>query len=329
MRLPSRRLLQLAAGAAAIASLAGAALAQSYPTRTATIIVPFAAGGPTDIIARLLGERLQASLGQPFIVENVTGAAGTTGVGRAVRAPADGYTFVLSSISTHVFNGVVYKLAYDVINDFEPVALVATSPMVIIGRKSLPASNLKELVEWFKANPDKGTQGFYGIGNISHVGGVYFQKETGARYAYVSYRGSNPAMQDLLAGQIDIIVDLAGSAVPQIQAGTIKGFAVMGKTRLKQAPDVPTTDEVGMPGLHMTYWNALWAPKGTPKDAIRKVNAVIVEALADPKVRKRLEDMANEIPPREQMTPEALGALQRAEADKWWPIIRAANIKVE
>jgi tripartite-type tricarboxylate transporter receptor subunit TctC len=328
MRLP-RRLLQLAAGAAALASLTGAAAAESYPTRTATIIVPFAAGGPTDIFARLLGERLQTALGQPFIVENVTGAAGTTGVGRAARAPGDGYTFVLASVSTHVLNGAVYKTGYDVIKDFEPVALVATSPVVIIGRKSLPANTLKELVGWFKANPDKGTQGYYGIGNISHVAGVYFQKESGANYAYVSYRGSNPAMQDLIAGQIDIVFDLAGSAVPQIKAGTIKGFAIMGKDRLAQVPDVPTTDEAGMPGFHMTYWNAMWAPKGTPKEIIGKVNAVIVDAMTDPRIRKRFEDMAQVIPTPEEMTPGALGALQRAEAEKWWPIIKAANIKVE
>ena len=324
------RLLQLAATVVALASLVGGAAAQPYPTRTVTIVVPFAAGGPTDIIARLLAERLQSSLGQPFIIENVTGAAGTTGVGRVARAPADGYTFVMASISTHVFNAVVYnKLGYDVM-EFEPVALVCSAPMMIIGRKSLPASNLKELVDYFKTNPDKGTQGYYGVGNISHVGGVYFQKETGAHYAYVAYRGSNPAMQDLLAGQIDIIIDLAASAVPQVQAGNIKGFAVMGKTRLKQVPDVPTTDEAGWPGFYMNYWNAIWAPKGTPKDIIAKVNGVIANALAgDEIVRKRLEELAQMIPTREQATPDALGKLQKDEAAKWWPIIKAANIKVE
>jgi tripartite-type tricarboxylate transporter receptor subunit TctC len=333
MRLPClrrRRLLQLAAGAAALASLTGIAAAEPYPSRTVTVIVPFAAGGPSDVIARLLAEHAQASLGQPFVIENVTGAAGSTGSGRAAKAVPDGYTLVLSSVSTHVLNGAVYpRLGYHVIDDFEPIIQVTSSPLFIVARKTLPANNLKGLIDWLKANPSKATQGFYGIGNISHVAGVYFQKETGTRYAFVNYRGANPAMQDLLAGQIDFIIDLSASAVPQIAAGTIKGLAVTSRTRMAQVPTVPTTDEAGMPGFHMTLWNAFWAPKGTPKEIVAKLNATFVEALADPKVRKGLGDLGQEIPARGQQTPESLGRLQRAEADRWWPLMKANNIKIE
>jgi tripartite-type tricarboxylate transporter receptor subunit TctC len=330
LALPYRRLLQLVAGLATLASLASVALAQSYPAKSVIVVVPFAAGGPSDVIARLLAEHAQAALGQPFIIENVTGAAGSTGSGRVAKAAPDGYTLVLSSVSTHVLNGAVYpKLGYRVIDDFTPIIQVTSSPMFIVARKTLPANNLKELIAWLKANPDKATQGFYGIGNMSHVGGVYFQKETGTKFAFVNYKGANPAMQDLLGGQIDFIVDLSASAVPQIAAGTIKGFAVTSKTRMAQVPDVPTTDEAGLPGFHMMLWNAFWAPKGTPESIVAKLNATFAAALADPKVRAKLADLGQEIPPPEQQTPEALLALQRAEAKKWWPLMKANNIKVE
>jgi tripartite-type tricarboxylate transporter receptor subunit TctC len=330
MKLLRREVLALGAGVAALASLTATAHAQSYPARPVTMVVPFAAGGPVDTIGRIVAERLQAALGQPFVIENVAGAAGTTGVGRAARAPADGYTLSVGSVSTHVMNGAIYnKLGYDPLADFEPIAMVASSPLLLVGKKSLPADDLKGLVGWLKQNPDKATQGTFGAGNISHVTGLYFQKETGTRYAFVPYRGAALAMQDLLAGQIDIVFDFAVTAVPQVRAGTVKGYAVTAKTRLAATPDVPTAEEVGLQGFDITYWNAIWAPKGTPKEIVARLNGVVMDALADPAVRKRLEELGQDVPAREQQTPEALAALEKAEAERWWPIIKAANIKVE
>jgi tripartite-type tricarboxylate transporter receptor subunit TctC len=329
MNFPRRQLLRLAAEAAALAAITGLARGEAFPSRPVTIVVPFAPGGPNDTLGRILGERLQASLGQPFVIENVAGAAGSLGVGRVARAPGDGYTLSIGSVSTHVYNGAVYRLTYDPLNDFEPVAMVASSPLLIVGKKALPAGDLKGLIAWLKDNPDKATQGMFGVGNISHVAGVHFQKETATRYAFVTYRGAAPGMQDLVAGQIDMMMDFPVTSVPQMRAGNIKGYAVTAKTRLAVAPDVPTVDEAGLPGFYVTYWNGLWASKGTPREAIVKLNAAVVEALADPAVRKRLADLGQEIPPREQQTPEALLALQKAEIQKWWPIIKAASIKVE
>ena len=318
-----------------IAALGGAAAwpalarAQSYPTRPITMVVPYAAGGPTDTIARILTERMRVSLGQIVIVENVTGAAGTIGVGRVARAAPDGYTMCIGHWGTHVVNGVLYDLPYHVLNDFEPVSLIATNPALIVARKAVPANTLQELIAWLKANDATATQGTAGLGSASHVSGVYFQAITGTRFQFVPYRGAGPAMQDLIAGQIDMMIDQAANSLPPVRAGLIKAYAVTDKTRLTAAPDIPTVDEAGVPGLHVSTWHALWMPKGTSKDIIARLNGVVVDALADGRVRQRLADLGQELPTPEEQNPETLAAFHKAEIEKWWPILRAANIKVE
>jgi tripartite-type tricarboxylate transporter receptor subunit TctC len=315
----------------ALLSFAGAetASAQAYPTKPITIVVPFAAGGPSDAMARILGDRMKATLGQSFVIENVTGAGGSIGVGRAVRAPADGYTISFGHLGTHVANQAIYPLQYDMLADLDPVVLLPSNPMVMVSRNSLPAKSLQELLTWLKANPDKATAGTAGAGSGSHIGGVYLQNLTGLRLQFVPYRGTAPALTDLVAGQIDIIVDQASNSMQQIRTGSIRAYAVTDRKRLSAAPDIPTVDEAGLPGFYMTLWNGLWAPKGTPKEAVNRLNAAVVEALADPAVKQRLVDLGLEIPERDQLTPEALGAWHKAEAGKWGPIIKAANIKPE
>jgi tripartite-type tricarboxylate transporter receptor subunit TctC len=322
------KLLHAIAVAATLGAIGGAP-AQNYPSRPITMGMPFAAGGPGDTLARILAERMGASLGQSVIVENITGAAGSIGAGRVARAPPDGYTLILGNWSTHVVNAAAYALTYDVINDFEPVSLVATQPVVIIARKSMPADDLKELIAWLKANPGKASAGNAGIGTASHVGAVFFQKETGTRLQLVPYRGGAPAMQDLLGGRTDLTFDLVANALPQMRAGSVKAYAVMAKSRLAAAPDLPTVDELGVPGLYVSLWNALWAPRGTPQDVIGRLNAAVVEALADPAVHQRLAGLGHDFFPRDQETPEALARYQKAEIEKWWPIIKAAGIKGE
>jgi len=329
MNLPRRKLLQLAAGAAALPAISPVAWAQTYPARPITIVVPYAPGGPTDVIARILAERMRASLAQTVIVENVTGANGTIGVGRVARAAPDGYTLSIGHWSTHVVNGAIYQLNYDLLNDFAPISLIATNSYFIVVRKSVPANDLKGFIAWLKANPDKASEGTAGAGSPQHVGGIFFEQATGTRFQFVPYRGAAPAMQDLLAGQIDLIIDDPTDSLPQLRAGAIKAFAVTAKTRLAAAPDVPTVDEAGLPGFYFSRWHGLWAPRGTPADIIRKLNGAVVAALADAGARARLNELAQEIFPPAQQTPEALGALQKAEIEKWWPIIKAANIKAE
>jgi len=329
MKLRRRQFLHLAAGAAALPAISRTARAQAYPARPMTMIVPYAAGGPTDTIARIMAERMRTSLGQVVLVENVTGAAGTIGVGRVARAAPDGYTISIGHWGTHVVNGAIYEFPYHVFNDFEPVSLIASNPQLIVSRKDLPANNLQEMIAWLKANSVKATQGTAGHGSASHVSGVYLQSITGASFQFVPYRGAGPAMQDLVAGQIDIMIDQAANSLPQLRAGTIKGYAVTDKVRLAAAPELPTVDEAGLPGLHILLWHALWMPKRTPTEIIDKLNAAVVDALADANVRTRLAELGQDIPPREQQNPQALAAYHKAEIEKWWPILKAANIKGE
>jgi tripartite-type tricarboxylate transporter receptor subunit TctC len=314
-----------------IAALGGGAGAdaQVYPSRPITMVVPYSAGGPTDTIARIMAERMRGPLGQIIIVENVTGAAGTIGVGKVARAAPDGYTISIGHWGTHVVNPAIYALQYNALKDFEPVAMIATNPQLIVAKKTVPAQDLKGLIAWLKANATTATQGTAGHGSASHISGVYFQNITGARFQFVPYRGAGPAMQDLVAGQVDLMIDQVANSLPQVRAGTIKAYAVTDKIRLAAAPDIPTVDEAGVPGLHIVIWHALWMPKGTPKDIIAKLNAAVVETLADAGTRQRLAQLGQEIPPREQQTPQALFAYHQAEIDKWWPIIKAANIKGE
>jgi tripartite-type tricarboxylate transporter receptor subunit TctC len=304
-------------------------VAEDYPTRPITMIVPFAAGGPTDVLARIMAEGMRASLGQNVLIENVTGAAGSIGVGRAVRAAPDGYTLSIGHWSTHVLNGAIYNLPYDLLTDLEPVSLLSSNPQVIVANNKVPADDLKSLVAWIKANPDKVSAGTAGPGSASHVGGIYFQRFSGTKFLFVPYRGTGPAMQDLIGGQIDLMLDQSSNSLPQVRNKQIKAFAVTAKTRLAAAPEIPTVDEVGLPGFYISVWHGLWVPKGTPKLIIAKLTSAVQAALADPTVRKRLGDLGQEIPPLAQQTPEGLATYQKAEIEKWWPIVKAANIKVE
>jgi tripartite-type tricarboxylate transporter receptor subunit TctC len=323
-----KKLLLAVALTATVAGVASAH-AQAYPSKPITFNVPFAAGGPSDALARVLGERMRVALGQPILIENVVGAGGSLGVGRAARAAPDGYTVSLGHWSTHVVNGAIYDLNYDLLKDLEPVAQLPGNPQLIVSKKSVPATNLKEFIAWLKANPATATAGTAGAGSASHIAEIFFQRLTGTTFALVPYRGTGPAMNDLVAGQIDLILDQASNSMAQVRAGTIKAYAVTAKTRLPAAPDIPTVDEAGLPGLYISVWYGLWVPKGTPKDIIAKLNSAAMMAMADPAVRARMNDFGLEVPPPAQQTAEALGALQKAEIEKWWPIIKAANIKGE
>jgi tripartite-type tricarboxylate transporter receptor subunit TctC len=310
--------------------ISSTAMGQTYPSRPITMVVPFAAGGPTDTVARIVAERMHVSLGQPIIIENVVGASGTVGTGRVARAAPDGYTVVVGFWGTHVLNGALFTLQYDVLKDFAPVALLATNPQLIVGRTTLPPANLQELIAWLKANPGKASQGTAGIGSPAHVGGIFFQSMTGTRFQFVPYsRGAAPAMQDLIAGQIDLMFDQASNSLPHVRNGTIKAYAVTASARLPSAPEIPTVDEAGLPGLHISVWSGMWAPKGTPQSTMMKLTGAVADALANPKVKERLADLGQQIPGHDLQTLEGFAAFQKAEIDKWWPIIKAANIKGE
>jgi tripartite-type tricarboxylate transporter receptor subunit TctC len=303
--------------------------AQSYPTRPITMIVPLAPGGSTDVLGRIMAQGMGARLGQTVVVENVSGAAGTIGVTRAERSPPDGYTIQWGMWGTNVANGAIYDLGFDLLNDLEPVALVATQPFLIDARKTMPANNLKELIAWLKANADRATMGNSGVGSPSHVAGVLMEKMLGLHWQMIPYRSAGLATTDLLAGTIDVLLDTPAVSLPHVRSGDLKSYAVTAKQRIAVAPEIPTTDEAGLPGFYFSFWHALWAPKGTPKPIIDKLSAAAMATLADPRVRKRLLDLAQVIYPPDQETPAALHAFQKAEIEKWWPIIKAAGIKAQ
>jgi len=313
----------------ALLTFGGHAHADTFPSHPITLVVPFAAGGPTDAMARILADHMRSSLGQSLLIENVTGAAGSLGVGRVVRAAPDGYTVSIGHLGTHVANGAIYKLGYDLVTDLEPVVLLPSNPMIIVSTNAIPARSLKELIAWLKAKPTPATTGTAGAGSGSHIAGLYFESATGIKLQYVPYRGTAPALTDLVAGQIDIMIDQTSNSIGQVRAGTIRAYAVTDDKRVESASDIPSTDEAGLSGFHMTLWSGLWVPKGTPKDVIAKLNAAAVAAMNDPAVRRKFEDLGLQMPAADRLAPEVLGAWQKAEIAKWWPMIKAANVKVE
>ncbi|MGZ3324471.1 MAG: tripartite tricarboxylate transporter substrate binding protein BugD [Xanthobacteraceae bacterium] len=313
----------------ALMAFGGNALADNFPSHPITLVVPFSAGGPTDAMARILADHMRTTLGQNIVIENATGAAGSLGVGRVVRAAPDGYTVSIGHLGTHVANGAIYKLGYDLVADLEPVVLLPSNPMIIVSKNAVPAKTLKELIEWLKAKPTPATAGTAGAGSGSHIAGLYFENVTGIKLQYVPYRGTAPALTDLVAGQIDIIIDRTSNSIAQVRAGTIRAYAVTDNKRVESAADVPSADEAGLSGFHMTLWSGLWVPKNTPKDIVLKLNAAAVDAMNDPSVRKKFEDLGLQMPPKDKLSPEELGAWQKAEIEKWWPMIKAANVKVE
>jgi tripartite-type tricarboxylate transporter receptor subunit TctC len=328
MKLPRRTFLHLAAGAAAMPAASRVTRAQTYPSRPITMMVPFPPGGLTDVVGRLIAEGMRAALGQTIIIENVGGATGSIGTGRVARAAPDGYTITVGIWNTHVSNGITYALQYDVVSDFEPIALLADAPLLFLGKKDLPANSLTELIGWLKENPDKASMGTTGAGGPGHLLALLLQKETGTRFNLVPYRGVNPSVQDLIAGQIDMTIANTATAMPHVRAGRIKAFAVT-TNRIAIAPEIPSSEEAGFPWFQFSLWAGLFAPKGTPRDIIDKLNAAAVGATHDPAMRQKLVDQGFVIPPRERQTSEALGAYQKAEIAKWWPIIKAAGIKEE
>src|ERR1700754_5099185 len=324
-----RKALGLIAAVLVALGMSGIAGAEDYPSRPITLIVPFPAGGATDTLARFLAENMRAKLGQPIVIENVGGAAGTLGVTRAVRSAPDGYTLSIGTSTTHMLTGGLYKLPFDLLKDLEPTTLIGSEPLLIVGKKNFPADDLKGLIAWLKANPDKASVGIAGVGATGHLTGIAFQKQTGTKFQFVPYRGNAPAMQDLLAGQIDFMIEPASNFKSLLGTKSVKPFAITGKSRLPSSPDIPTADEAGMPGFFATLWYGLWVPKGTHKDIIAKLNAAMVRVLAHPATRTRLGDLGIQVAAVDQQSPEALRAFQKAEAARWWPIMKASGIKPE
>jgi tripartite-type tricarboxylate transporter receptor subunit TctC len=325
---PSRRqILRLVTGTAALPAVSRGARAQAYPSRPITMIVPFPAGGANDVVARILAERMRAPLGQRIVVENVGGADGSIGVGRAARAPPDGYTICLSIDGAFVLNGAFYSLPYDLLNDFAPIAPMVSGPIVLVARTTMPAKDVIELVAWLKAHPGEASAGMNTLG--FHLLAARFQKETQTQFTIVPYRAAGAIVQDLVAGRIDLAIATMTTHLSMIRAGSEKAYAVASAARAALMPDIPTFAEMGLPALTLANWYGLFAPRGTPNDVIGKLNAAAVEALADPAVRSRLAEVAVEVVPREQQTPAVLAAMQRADAAKWWPIIKELGLKAE
>jgi tripartite-type tricarboxylate transporter receptor subunit TctC len=321
--------LLAASALAVVLGFSTAANAQTYPAKPITMVVPFSAGGPTDTLARILGERMRKTLGQQILVDNTTGAGGSIGVAKVVRAPPDGYLVSIGHWGTHVVNGAYYPLPYNLITDLEPVALIASNPQLIISKPAVPARNLKELTAWINANQGKVLMGTGGVGGASHMAAIYFQNVIGAKFNYIAYRGGAPALQAILGGEVDLYVTQISNVAGQVKAGKVRAYAVMANVRQAAAPEVPTVDEAGLPGLYTSIWHGIWLPKGTPRDTVMKLNGSLVEALTDAGVRQRYAELGQEIPPREQQTPEGLAAYHKLEVDKWWPIIKAAGLKAE
>jgi tripartite-type tricarboxylate transporter receptor subunit TctC len=321
--------LILAAAILACCGTAERAQAETFPSRPITIVVPYPAGGVTDSLVRLLGERMKNTLGQPIVVENMGGGAGTIGVDHVAHATGDGYTLVLGNVETIVFTPLTMAISYNPLTDLVPVALLPSYPFILVTTNDVPARNLNELIAWIKANPQKVLQGTVGAGTMQQLCGLLMQKTIGTKWQFVPYRGGPPAMQDLLAGQINFMCTTTGGFLPLVQDGKIRAYAVTANKRIAAAPDIPTTDEAGLAGVHTSVWNALWVPKGTPNVAIAALSAAVTTALADPEFQKRVADMGLDMPDADQRTPEALGALRQADVDKWWPIIKAAGLKAE
>ena len=312
--------------AAALAGVVGRASAQTYPARQITLVVPFPPGGSTDVAARIMAEKMRPILGQPVIIENVGGAGGSIAVGRVARAAPDGYTIDIGQWDTHV-GSIIYNLNYDLQKDFEPVGLISVNPQLMVAKKNLPANRLNELVAWMKANP--GEAKFVNQNAAAAITGILMQQLTGTKVTFIPYRGAGPAMTDLVSGHVDLLVVQGAATLPQIRGGTIKAIANLSPRRSASMPDIPTSDETGVPGLYMSGWFGFFAPKNTPKSVIATLNAAMMQVLADPAVKARFAELGLDVASREQQTPEGLAAFQKAEIEKWWPIIKSANIKGE
>ena len=323
-----RRALLRIAALPAIA-LPTIARAQAFPTKPVTIIVPFTAAGPLDTLCRILAEPMQAALGQTVVIENVTGAGGAIGITRVARSAPDGYTLISGNQGSHITLGAMQPVSFDLLRDFAPVGMIATNSQLILVRNSLEVTNLRELVARAKANPGKLTDGGGGYGTVSHTSLLYFQQLSGTSIQFIPYRGASAALQDMLAGQIDMMIDQPSNSLPHVQAGKVRALAVTAPTRLAAAPDIPTTDEAGLPGFYTSVWQALWVPRGTPEMVIEALNKAERAALDDPKVQQRFADLGQEIPSAQQQTPRWLDDFQKAEVEKWVPLVKAAKIKAE